>query len=100
MKSCQVTYIDDLATARDSHAGRALWKALVGMSADLVALHSVLVESTVNFWTSCGFRRVDPGNPEDVAWLTGDLYTKSGAVHSLQVDSFLALLPRSDLPLF
>eukprot|EP00747_Dinoflagellata_sp_TGD_P168425 gnl/TRDRNA2_/TRDRNA2_194761_c0_seq1.p1 gnl/TRDRNA2_/TRDRNA2_194761_c0~~gnl/TRDRNA2_/TRDRNA2_194761_c0_seq1.p1 ORF type:complete len:362 (-),score=72.30 gnl/TRDRNA2_/TRDRNA2_194761_c0_seq1:8-1063(-) len=95
-----VIYVDSLATLRGSKAGKALWKAIIAMPAAVLALHSIPLESTTNFWTSCGMRLVDPSNAAHRDRLADELVCKSGGLVEIELDDLCGVLPRSELPLF
>lgn len=64
-QSMEVTYVDCAATEVGSRVGRDLWQAICGLPTALVALHSIPVPETVEFWKSRGARFFDSERESD-----------------------------------
>lgn len=95
-----VVYVDCIATLPGFKAGGALLEQIVRLPGVLVALHSVPLQATLDFWVHFGMRRVDPSSKDDAKWLSGALMSKSGGLVNIELDELASALPQSHLPLF
>mmetsp|Transcript_100754 Transcript_100754/g.285598 ORF Transcript_100754/g.285598 Transcript_100754/m.285598 type:complete len:653 (-) Transcript_100754:34-1992(-) len=95
-----VGYIDCCAAEPGTHAGTAIWEVISKMKFVCVACHSILLQSSVDFWQSRGLRRFDVTNEKDRT-----VFMESILVHTMgkimcTLPDLVEVLPSSELPLF
>lgn len=95
-----VIYLDSCATVPGNKAGKAMWQELVKLPGVLLALHSIPLESTMNFWVARGMKQVDPTSIGHQQWITDELMARSGGLVDIRLADLAVALPRSSLPLF
>mmetsp|Transcript_27012 Transcript_27012/g.46883 ORF Transcript_27012/g.46883 Transcript_27012/m.46883 type:complete len:921 (+) Transcript_27012:86-2848(+) len=97
---CPVLYIDSCSSEPGTHAGSSIWKVVSQMPSLCVACHSVLLQSTVDFWQSKGMIRMDPISEKDCRSFSEQLRLHSVGTLVASLPDLAAKLPSSKLPLF
>jgi len=96
----EIGYIDSCAAVPGSGGGRVLWDAISSLRFACVTCHSILLQKTVDFWQTCGMRRLDPTSERDC-----EEFRKNILVHTMgklvcELADVERELPSSKLPLF
>jgi hypothetical protein len=95
-----VSYVDSCAAEPGLRAGSALWKRISRTPCVCIACHSILLQSTVDFWQSCGMRRLDPDNEADCRTFAQSILMITVGQVAMKLTDLAKALPKSKLPLF
>eukprot|EP00747_Dinoflagellata_sp_TGD_P030201 gnl/TRDRNA2_/TRDRNA2_134466_c0_seq1.p1 gnl/TRDRNA2_/TRDRNA2_134466_c0~~gnl/TRDRNA2_/TRDRNA2_134466_c0_seq1.p1 ORF type:complete len:903 (+),score=155.47 gnl/TRDRNA2_/TRDRNA2_134466_c0_seq1:96-2804(+) len=95
-----VGYIDCCAAEPGTHTGSVIWDHIAKMNFVCITCHSILLQSTVDFWQSKGMRRVHPESEHAREEFKQAIHVHTMGKVVLELKDVVAALPTSHLPLF
>ncbi|CAK0790576.1 unnamed protein product [Prorocentrum cordatum] len=95
-----IGYIDSCAAEAGLRAGRTIWATLSAMRCVCLACHSILLQQTVDFWRSCGMRKLDPACERDCEEFRKLIMVRTAGRVVCELADVVRELPPSHLPLF